>query len=90
MYMCLRGVCRVKPKIPEYTSRMKILKKPETMLVLYLMGGGICGENLKPPTQSLGGKKGAGKFKFGLFRGIRFCALFYLWLSHGFSIQEGH
>ena len=86
----LRASFREIRKTPEYPSRVKILKKPETRLGVYLINGIVDVQKLVPFTQLLVAKKRAGKFKFGLFRGIRFCALFYLWLSHGFSIQEGH
>ena len=69
---------------------MKILKKPETRLGVYLINGIVDVQKLVPFTQLLVAKKRAGKFKFGLFRGIRFSALFHIWLRPGCYMEVGH
>ena len=65
----LRASFREIRKTPEYPSRVKILKKPETRLGVYLINGIVDVQKLVPFTQLLVAKKRAGKFKFGAILG---------------------
>ena len=77
-------------KIPEYPSRVKMLKKFETRLGGYLISGIVDVQKLAPFTQLLGAKKGRENSNLGPFWEHRFCAHFVPWLRHGSCRQVGH